>query len=74
MDLGARERCWLLVPPELRPALEMVSHEESERPAPEGELAILEKAWREAEEIAGIADDLFLSEDISKRLTEMKGR
>jgi hypothetical protein len=81
--LAAKTRSWndfgkgamlALVPPELRLALEMVSHEESERRALEGELAILEEAWREAEEIAGIADDLFLPEDISKRLTEMKGR
>ncbi|HEX9382966.1 MAG TPA: hypothetical protein VF908_06170 [Gemmatimonadaceae bacterium] len=63
-----------LVAPELRLALEMVSHEESERRALEGELAVLEEAWREAEEIAAISDDMFLPEDISKRLTEMKGR
>ena len=57
---------------ELRLALEMVSHEESERRALEGELYLLEEAWREAEEIAGISDDMFLPEDISKRLAEMK--
>jgi hypothetical protein len=39
-------------------ALEMALHEESERRAMEGELALLEAAWREAEEIAGIADGL----------------
>jgi hypothetical protein len=39
-------------------ALEMVLHEQSERRALEGELATLEAAWREAEEIAGIADAL----------------
>jgi hypothetical protein len=37
-------------------ALEMALHEESERRALEGELAILEAAWREAEEIAQLAD------------------
>jgi hypothetical protein len=37
-------------------ALEMALHEESERRALEGELAILEAAWREAEEIARVAD------------------
>jgi len=62
------------VPAEVRLALEMISHEESERRALEGELSILEEAWREAEEIAAISDDLFLPEAISKRLTEMKGR
>ena len=38
--------------------LEMALHEESERRALEGELAALEAAWREAEEIAAIADSL----------------
>ncbi|HET7276075.1 MAG TPA: hypothetical protein VFI91_12980 [Longimicrobiaceae bacterium] len=39
-------------------ALEMALHEESERRALEGELAELESAWRDAEEIAAIADAL----------------
>lgn len=43
-------------PPAL--ALEMALHEESERRALEGELAALAAAWREAEEIAAIADRL----------------
>ncbi|HEY5022034.1 MAG TPA: hypothetical protein VII30_06050 [Gemmatimonadaceae bacterium] len=55
-------------------ALEMVSHEESERQAMVGDLRLLEAAWREAEEIAGISDDMFLPEDISRRLDEMKGQ
>jgi hypothetical protein len=33
---------------------------ESERRAHEGELNILEEAWREAEEVAAISDDLIL--------------
>ena len=40
-----------------RLALEMAVHEESERRAMEGELAILETAWRDAEQIAQIADE-----------------
>jgi hypothetical protein len=40
-------------------ALEMALHEESERRALQGELAGLEAAWREAEEIAQIADSLL---------------
>jgi hypothetical protein len=60
------------VPAEVRLALEMVSHEESERRALEGELYLLEDAWKEAEEIAAISDDMFLPEDISRRLTDMK--
>lgn len=39
-------------------ALEMALQEEAERRALEGELAALEAAWREAEEIARIADAL----------------
>lgn len=61
------------ISPELLLALEMVSHEESERRALEGELYLLEDAWREAEEIAGISDNMFLPEDITSRLTKMKG-
>lgn len=41
-------------------ALEMALHEEQERRALEGELWRLERAWEEAEEIAGIADNLLL--------------
>ncbi|HLM66831.1 MAG TPA: hypothetical protein VK358_04845 [Longimicrobium sp.] len=39
-------------------ALEMALHDEQERRALEGELAGLEAAWRQAEEIAAIADRL----------------
>ena len=39
-------------------AFEMALHEESERRALEGDLAELEAAWRQAEEIAAIADAL----------------
>lgn len=48
------------LPKPTRLALEMALHEEDERRALEGELWRLEQAWREAEEIAGIADDLLL--------------
>jgi len=41
-------------------ALEMALHEEQERRALEGELWILEQAWKEAEEIAAISDNLLL--------------
>jgi hypothetical protein len=60
------------LPSEVLLALEMLSHEESERRAMEGELQLLEEAWREAEEIAAISDNLFLPTEISKRLAEMK--
>ncbi len=57
--LGRREdmRDRKLAPPAAL-ALEMALHEETERRALEGELAVLEAAWREAEEIAAIADAL----------------
>jgi hypothetical protein len=43
----------------VRLALEMAAHEESERHALEGELTQLAAAWRQAEEIAAIADNLL---------------
>ena len=61
------------LPAEILLALEMISHEESERRAMEGDLRLLEEMWKEAEEIAAISDDMFLPEDISRRLDEMKG-
>ena len=61
-----------MLPSEILLALEMVSHEESERNALDGDLRILEEAWREAEEIAAISDDMFLPEEISSQLSEMK--
>lgn len=61
-----------LLPPERRLALEMGSHEDSEQRALQGELHLLEDAWREAEEIAGISDNLFLPEEISTQLDELK--
>ena len=60
------------LPKEVRVALEMASHEEQERRALEGELAILEAAWRDAEEIAKIADDMFVPEGTNARLEELK--
>ena len=43
-----------------RLALEMSLHEQQERRALEGELWMLEQAWKEAEEIAAISDNLLL--------------
>ena len=47
-------------PTEITLALEMALHEEEEHRALESELWKLERAWRDAEEIAGIADSLLL--------------
>ena len=80
--LAATKRGWneyrigavlALMPPEIRLALEMTSHEDSERRALDGEMHLLEEAWKEAEEIAAISDDMFVPEEVSKRLAEMKG-
>ena len=49
-----------LLPTESRLALEMAVSEDLERRALAGELAGLELAWREAEEIAAIADTLLV--------------
>lgn len=51
-----------------RLALEMALHEEQERRAMHGELWLLEQRWREAEEIAGIADSLLLPEGTEDRI------
>ena len=48
------------LPNAARLALDMASHEETERRAMEGELALLEAAWKQAEEIAKIADNLLV--------------
>ena len=53
-------------------ALEMALHEDAERRAFEGELAELERAWRDAEEIAGIADNLTMPSDVDAYLDRMK--
>ncbi len=55
-----------------RLALEMAAHEEGERRALEGELAILEEAWREAEEIASIADRLLIPQRVEETLEKLK--
>jgi hypothetical protein len=56
-----------------RLALEMALHEETERAALQGELAGLEAAWREAEEIAGISDSLLVPQDVDAKFTKLKG-
>lgn len=60
------------LPLEVRLALEMATHEDAERRALEGELALLDAAWREAEEIAAISDDMFVSEETRSRFSRLK--
>jgi hypothetical protein len=49
-----------------RLALEMAANEDAERRALEGELDDLREAWREAEEIAEIADNMFVGETLEE--------
>ena len=57
---GSEERTPLHWLPEVdRLALEMAANEDAERKALTGELRQLEEAWREAEEVAAIADHLL---------------
>jgi hypothetical protein len=53
-----------------RLALEMALHEEQERKALQGELKALEAAWKAAEEIAEISDNLLLPEGADDFLEE----
>jgi hypothetical protein len=62
------------LPPAHRLALEMALHEESERRAMQGELEELERAWREAEEIAAISDSLLVEPGVDQALRAIKGR
>lgn len=58
------------LPSHSRLALEMALHEEQERRALQGELRVLEAAWKQAEEIAGISDNLLLPEGTDDFLDE----
>ncbi|MGH7669304.1 MAG: hypothetical protein ACRENQ_07395 [Gemmatimonadaceae bacterium] len=60
------------IPRPMRLALEMSAHEDSERRALEGELAMLEAAWKEADEIAGISDNLLVPAEVEGWLARLK--
>jgi hypothetical protein len=60
------------LPKEVRLALEMATHENSERLALEGELGLLQAEWQRAEEIAAIADELFVSEETKAKFAALK--
>lgn len=61
------------LPPPTRLAIEMSLHEDHERRALEGELALLEEAWKGADEIAAIADDLLLPDRIRAKVEQLRG-
>jgi hypothetical protein len=71
-DSARRHTLLHTLPTELRLALEMASHEEAERRAMEGELALLDAAWRNAEEIAAIADSLLVPDDVDAWMAKAK--
>lgn len=56
-----------------RLALEMALHEEAEHRAMQGELQELERAWREAEEIAAISDNLLVPSSVTAAFNRLKG-
>lgn len=62
------------IPVAARLAFEMALHEDTERRALEGELAVLEAAWQDAEAIARIADTLTIPSGVSDQLADLKTR
>lgn len=58
--------------PERRLALEMAAHERSERQAMEGELGALRAAWRRAEEVAAIADELLVPPAVAGGMARLR--
>ncbi len=62
------EHALFRLPANVRLGLEMAAQEESERRALEGELARLAAEWRDAEEVAAIADDLLLPRRVGEFL------
>jgi hypothetical protein len=61
-----------LLPPDIRLALEMALHEQSERRALDGELIALREEWQLAEEIAGIADNLLIPSRTIEQIDRLK--
>ncbi|HEY3935004.1 MAG TPA: hypothetical protein VGL65_10355 [Gemmatimonadales bacterium] len=53
--------------PSERLALEMLAHEDAERAALAGELKLLEREWKAADQLAKIADDLAVSDEVHER-------
>jgi hypothetical protein len=62
------------LPKDIRLAIEMATHEEAERRAMEGELEALEAAWKQADEIAGIADSLLVPDEVEAFVTSEQKR
>jgi hypothetical protein len=56
----------------MRLAIEMAVNESEERRALSGELGALHAAWREADEIAAIADGLTLPPEVEAELQRLR--
>jgi len=74
LSVNGMTRGLFALPTAERLALEMALHEEAERKAIEGELVELERAWKDAEEVAAISDDMFVSPGITGALERMRSR
>jgi hypothetical protein len=73
-QIAANETFIDRIPATMLLAMEMAAHEDVERRAMEGELAILEAAWRQAEEIAAISDNLFIPTSVDAEFEKLKAR
>jgi hypothetical protein len=62
------------LPLPLRLALEMGTHEAEERQALLGEISVLKSRWQDAEEIAAIADNMFVPDAVEHRVAELKAQ
>jgi hypothetical protein len=62
------------LPDDVRLAVEMATQEQAEREALDGELKGLEAMWRDAEEIAHIADNLFVPESVDSFIHDERER
>ena len=62
------------LPAPIRLGLEMALHDAEEQRALEGELAELERAWMDAETIAGISDDMFVTGRVDRIIGQLKRR
>ena len=72
LAMGSRAGMAAKIPLALRLALEMAVHEDDERRALEGELHVLEQRWKDAEEIANIADGLTLPEGLDENVEALR--
>ncbi len=71
---GVNETMLNDLPQSARLAVEMAVHEDEERRAMNGELDALHAAWREADAIAAIADQLTLPPEVEEELRRLRER